>query len=413
LEYKNGISKDGEVREPVQLYLVAKPGVKRKSEGFPFLEFFAGIGLVRYALEKQGWNAVYANDISSDKEQMYCDHFGADSSEFDLGDIHKLDAKLLPSALLATASFPCTDLSLAGAREGLDLGKQSSAFWGFISVLKDLGARRPPVVMLENVTGFLTSDRGRDFKNAMLALNKLGYAVDTFIVDAERFVPQSRKRLFVIGVDRPLCSFEHNSSLSESDSRPKALVDFIKKNEDIDWAIRPLVLDVIRTASLRDVIEDIPLNSKLWWSVDRADYLVSQMSEKHREIAEGMIHKKRWSYGTVFRRVRYGKSMAELRTDGVAGCLRTPKGGSAKQILFKAGYGKYHVRLLSARECARLMGADDFELRVPPNQAYFGFGDAVCVPVIEWIAQNYLNPLIENILKFSSARLEDRNELNV
>ena len=94
--------------------------------------------------------------------------------------------------------------------------------------------------------------------------------------------------------------------------------------------------------------------------------------------------------------------MAELRTDGLAGCLRTPKGGSAKQILFKAGYGKYHIRLLTARECAKLMGADDFELRVSSDQAYFGFGDAVCVPVIEWIAQNYLNPTIRTILRKSS-----------
>ena len=39
------------------------------------------------------------------------------------------------------------------------------------------------------------------------------------------------------------------------------------------------------------------------------------------------------------------------------------------------------------------MGADDFLLNVPLNQALFGFGDAVCVPVIRWIAENYLTPL--------------------
>lgn len=388
------------------MYLSAKLALQKKAEGFPFLEFFAGIGLVRYALERQGWAAVYANDISADKEQMYCDHFGAESSDFDLGDIHKVDADILPSALLATASFPCTDLSLAGAREGLDQGKQSSAFWGFIDVLDALGDRKPPLVMLENVTGFLTSDHGRDFKKAMLALNGLGYVLDTFIVDAERFVPQSRKRLFVVGVDKQFCCSENKNEASESSLRPKALIDFIRENDDIDWTIRPLALDVDRTVSLKGLVEDVPLNSKLWWNETRADYLVSQMSEKHRGIAETMIHGGRWSYGTVFRRVRHGKSMAELRTDGVAGCLRTPKGGSAKQILFKAGYGRYHVRLLTARECAKLMGADDFELRVPPNQAYFGFGDAVCVPVVEWIAQNYLNPLVQGILKVSAARLE-------
>lgn len=87
--------------------------------------------------------------------------------------------------------------------------------------------------------------------------------------------------------------------------------------------------------------------------------------------------------------------MAELRTDGLAGCLRTPRGGSGRQILYKAGKGRYQVRLLTARECARLQGApDDFKISVPLNQALFGFGDAVCVPVVEWIAKYYLRPLL-------------------
>jgi DNA (cytosine-5)-methyltransferase 1 len=105
------------------------------------------------------------------------------------------------------------------------------------------------------------------------------------------------------------------------------------------------------------------------------------------------------SYGTVFRRMRAGRSMAELRTDGVAGCLRTPKGGSAKQILFKAGRGEYHARLLTPREAARLMGADDYTLPNSLDASYFGFGDAVCVPVIEWIATHYLNPLVNELIR--------------
>lgn len=391
-------AKDWVVNEPVQLYLARQPASKKNRGGFPCLEFFAGIGLVRYALERQGWNVVYANDISPAKEQMYCDHFGFDSAEFELGDIHQLQADSLPDALLATASFPCTDLSLAGARKGLDQGKQSSAFWGFIDVLKSMRSRQPPVVMLENVPGFLSSHGGADFEKALMALNDLGYMVDTFIVDAQKFVPQSRRRLFVVGIDARYSSMNPSVVLEESSLRPKGIVDFIADHPQIDWVIRDLRLESARTMSLRDIIEDVPLNSKLWWTCDRADYLVSQMSVRHREVAEEMIQKKRWSYGTIFRRVRHGKSMAELRTDGIAGCLRTPKGGSAKQILFKAGYGRYHIRLLTARECARLMGADDFELQVPADQAYFGFGDAVCVPVIEWIAKEYLNPVIKKIL---------------
>jgi DNA (cytosine-5)-methyltransferase 1 len=90
--------------------------------------------------------------------------------------------------------------------------------------------------------------------------------------------------------------------------------------------------------------------------------------------------------------------MAELRVDGIAGCLRTPRGGSGRQILFKAGKGEYRARLLTPREAARLMGADKYKISVPLNRALFGFGDAVCVPVIEWIAKYYLNPLVNELI---------------
>ncbi|NWF83327.1 MAG: DNA (cytosine-5-)-methyltransferase [Bryobacteraceae bacterium] len=155
-----------------------------------FAEFFAGIGLMRMGLEKAGWQAAFANDIDEDKWRMYRDHFG-ETTDFVLGDVHQLDPSRVPSVALATASFPCNDLSLAGARKGL-AGRQSSAFWGFIEVLHKLGARGPPLVLLDNVTGFLISHDGSDFREALTALNRLGYAVGAFIIDAVRFVPQSR-----------------------------------------------------------------------------------------------------------------------------------------------------------------------------------------------------------------------------
>ena len=157
-------------------------------------EFFAGIGLMRIGLENAGWRIEFANDIDEDKWQMYKHHFG-ETGEFIIGDIHKLKLSHIPTVALATASFPCNDLSLAGARHGL-AGAQSSAFWGFIDILKAMKRehRLPPLVLLENVTGFLSSHDGRDFEDALLSLNDFGYAVDAFIIDAARFVPQSRQR---------------------------------------------------------------------------------------------------------------------------------------------------------------------------------------------------------------------------
>jgi hypothetical protein len=110
-------------------------------------EFFAGIGLVRLALERQGWRIVFANDIDPKKAEMYR-HNWPDDDHLRVGDIHAIQADEVPSCDLFTASFPCNDLSIAGRWEGLQ-GKESSSFWGFVNILRDMGDRRPPLVMLE------------------------------------------------------------------------------------------------------------------------------------------------------------------------------------------------------------------------------------------------------------------------
>ncbi|HKE06109.1 MAG TPA: DNA mismatch endonuclease Vsr [Blastocatellia bacterium] len=380
-----------------------KPDVMSVAARKTFAEFFAGIGLVRMGLERQSWSVAFANDVDERKREMYEAHFGDADKHFKLGDIHDLSAKDVPTVTLATASFPCNDLSLAGSRNGLG-GKQSSAFWGFIRILDEMKKRRPPVVLIENVTGFLTSHGGNDFKEALLALNKLGYGVDAFMLDAARFTPQSRQRLFVVGVLQMGLGSDLRVCPYTSALRPAALAQFISRRPEINWNIRNLPEPPEGQVRLEEILEDLPNDAPEWWGAERAEYLLDQMSPRHRETAERMIAGSRWRYGAVFRRVRQGKSMAELRTDGIAGCLRTPRGGSGRQILFKAGKGKYFVRLFTPRECARLMGADDYKISAPANQALFGFGDAVCVPVIEWIAEYYLDPVVNELIRGRALR---------
>jgi DNA (cytosine-5)-methyltransferase 1 len=364
-----------------------------------FAEFFAGIGLMRMGLEQKGWRIAFANDIDKDKYEMYAANFTDAASHFRLEDIHELDADEVPEATLATASFPCNDLSLAGSRKGLG-GKQSSAYWGFVRILDEMGDRRPPLVLLENVAGFLTSHGGRDFQAALLALNRLGYAVDPFIIDAARFVPQSRVRLFVVGhLKNGHGAWEMRETMCfyQSDARPRPLAEFIFSHPEIVWNLRDLPKLPTSTMTIKDIIEALPDDSPIWWNDERRDYLVNQMSLKHSEQLKRMMEANEWSYGTVFRRVRKGRSMAELRIDGIAGCLRTPRGGSGRQILVQAGYGQIRARLLTPRECARLMGANGFVINAALNKALFGFGDAVCVPAVAWIAENYLNPLLHEM----------------
>jgi DNA (cytosine-5)-methyltransferase 1 len=368
-----------------------------------FNEFFAGIGLMRMGLEKCGWSVCFANDIDPLKHQMYKHNYPRTDGEFIVGDIHKVAADLIPSSTIATASFPCNDLSLAGAREGLK-GKQSSAYWGFVRIIEDMQNRRPPILLIENVPGFLTANRGEDLEGALLALNNLGYVIDMLTLDASNFVPQSRQRLFIIGLKKSLFSskplnVKENYQFYGSNVRPKAIADFILLHPTIEWKLRDLPNQPSRARNLDDIVEDIKDDSNEWWNESRVNYLLNQMSEKHRELVKRMMSQSNYSYGTVFRRVRKGRSMAELRTDKIAGCLRTPRGGSGRQILLKAGNDKCYARLINPRECARLMGADDYKIDVGLNQALFGFGDAVCVPVIEWIANYYLNPLINELIR--------------
>lgn len=366
-------------------------------QGWVAAEFFAGIGLARIGLEGAGWQIVLANDLDPMKQRTYEGHFGP-SPHYLLEDIHNLsrEPQRVPSVALAHASFPCTDLSLAGGRRGLDSG-QSSAFWGFHKLLAALGERRPRLVLLENVTGLLSSNGGEDFRALARALHGLGYAVDAVVVDAAHFVPQSRPRLFVIGKPRGM---HGDATLVEqyepTEIRPPRLVEAMCSAADVSWSLAQTPpLPPYGAARLAELVQRVLIDSPQWWSRDRAEYLLSQMSDRHRAQADKMIAGKRWSYGTVFRRVRHGRSMAELRCDGIAGCLRTPKGGSGRQILFQAGGGEFHVRLLNATECAALMGAPGYRVCGSLNDALFGFGDAVCVPVVTWIAEHLLAPAME------------------
>lgn len=381
---------------PTRLAQTSKPRRRARTPDrvFTAAEFFAGIGLVRLALERNGWRVVFANDIDRDKAKMYRQNWPSDD-HLVIGDIHHLGADDVPTCDLFTASFPCNDLSIAGKWDGLN-GKESSAFWGLVRLIREMGRRRPPLLLIENVVGFLMSKRGEDFETALLALNELGYLVDAFILNAVHWVPQSRARLFVIA--RQDDGGERCPFAMETDSRPEALFEFVNTHQHVKWDIRDLPRLPTPKTRLPDIIEDLPEGDPHWWSPDRAAYFMKQLSLKHEVQAKLMMGGRTPTYATAFRRVRKERSMAELRTDGIAGCLRTPRGGSGRQILFKAGRGRYQVRLLTARECARLQGVpDSYVIDVPLNQALFGFGDAVCVPAVSWIAKHYLTPLAASL----------------
>lgn len=357
-------------------------------------EYFAGIGLVRLGLEQAGWNVLFSNDWSPSKFEMYSAHFKDESNHYKVQDIFSISATDVPSTLLATASFPCIDLSLAGNLKGID-GKHSSAFWGFTQVLGNQ-VDKPKLVMLENVAGWLTSNQGEDFRITVQELNRLGYACDVFAVDAAHFVPQSRPRVFVIGVqmsdsNQDIFMFSQRSSSLKTSALEKTVMN----NLDLCWHFLdvPTLPDKI-DSDLSFIVEDLPENDQRWWSDDEVKRHLEMMSSVNLEYLKKLQDLSSYSYCSMYRRVRQGQQRAEIRKDGIAGCLRTARGGSSRQMLVRVRQNSIRMRLMTPREYARLQGVpDSYPLPSQLNQGLTGFGDAVCVPVITWIAERILNPL--------------------
>lgn len=381
-----------------------------------FAEFFAGVGLVHEALTENGWNCLWANDICSEKRETYIANFG--DSKFYLGDVWDCvkSPEIIPDpCFLYTASFPCTDMSLAGARKGL-AGEESGTLNAVLGIVeqKRKSGSHPYLIMLENVQGFLTSHGGADVGYTVKSLNELGYVVDLIELDAVHFTPQSRPRVFLfaarIEIADQVMRIKKEHDLLDPwwnifDSNPQLrtgrIKNIVKEYSHLKWGAFNIPHPPTRTHSLEDIIEkDLNEKPDAWWGDERKNYLYSQMSALHKDALRMMVSRDEYSYGTVFRRTRKGASCAELRTDGVAGCLRTPRGGSSKQIVICAGFGKWSVRLLTPREYARLQGVGDhFVLPDNDNQGYFAMGDAVCVPAVKFISNHIITPAYQKVFK--------------
>src|SRR5664280_1417948 len=165
-------------------------------------EFFCGGGMARLGLGPD-WTCRFANDRDAAKAQAYIANFGAD--HFNGADVASLTLADLPLGRpdLVWASPPCKDVSAAGPRIGLN-GKRSAAFWPWWSLMRQLidAGRRPRVIVIENVDTLLTSNNGADFASICQAIGEAGYRHRRFVIDARHFVPQSRKRVFIVAAPK-------------------------------------------------------------------------------------------------------------------------------------------------------------------------------------------------------------------
>ena len=303
-----------------------------------FYEFFAGGGMARAGLGRQ-WKCLFANDFDMKKGATYRKNWG--NGELVIDDIKAISSNQLPQqADLVWGSFPCQDLSLAGGGAGLK-GERSGTFWPFISLMQCLvnENRAPSVIALENVVGTLTSHSGKDFIAICEALSDLGYRFGALIVDAALFVPQSRPRLFFIAVRRDLGVPSQASLFANPQWHTKPLLkaySLLPSNLSEDWLWWNLPMPSKRKKKFADLIETDP-TSVHWHTPRQTSELLSMMSDVNlKKVTDARLSGKR-VVGGVYKRTRYQGGVkvqrAEVRFDDIAGCLRTPAGGSSRQLI--------------------------------------------------------------------------------
>lgn len=368
-----------------------------------YYEFFAGGGMARAGLGA-GWRCVFANDWDPKKARAYRANWG--EAELRVGDVAALSPADLPgTADLAWASFPCQDLSLAGGGAGLR-GERSGTFrpfWRLMERLVEAG-RAPRIIALENVCGALTSHAGKDFAVIGEGFARAGYRFGALVADAALWVPQSRPRLFVIGARAEISP--PAETVAAGPAAPWHPLSLRTARERLSAAARGRwiwwnpPLPPPRRASLADLLEDdAAVDAAAWFSAAETRRLEAMMSARHREKLRAAQRGGGRVVGTLYRRTRRDergvkRQRAEARLDGLAGCLRTPAGGSSRQVVIIVEGRSVRARLITARETARLMGLPEgYQLPANYNEAYHLTGDGVVVPAVAHLGDVLLGVL--------------------
>lgn len=303
------------------------------STDYRFIDLFAGIGGTRLGFEQAGCKCIFTSEWDAYAQKTYEANFG-DKPD---GDITKIPSEKIPEHDILVAGFPCQPFSIAGVSKKNSLNEphgfmdktQGTLFFELARIIND---KRPKAFLLENVKNLRSHDKGRTFRTILDTLRKeLGYTVYYQVIDAQKFVPQHRERIYIVGFREPtLFSFPFIK-----DKKPK----------------------------LRNILEEkvenkYTLSEKLW------TYL-QNYAEKHKKKGNG-----------------FGYGMAD--PNGVTRTLSARYYKDGSEILIPNG-GR--PRRLTPRECSRLMGFPDaYKIIVSDTQAYKQFGNSVVVPVVKAVA---------------------------
>ncbi|MCY3689012.1 MAG: DNA (cytosine-5-)-methyltransferase [Gammaproteobacteria bacterium] len=333
----------------------------RQSEGFRFIDLFAGIGGLRIPFEEIGGRCVFTSEWDRFCKETYTANFPepADSDHEFVGDIRPYaeEPNTVPEHDVLLAGFPCQPFSIAGVSKKNALGRPHGFLCNtqgtlFYDLAKIIDHHRPPVFLLENVKNLERHDGGQTFATIMHVLEEeLGYQVRTRVVNSSPWVPQKRERLFMVGFREPT-TFDFGDLAIPSGPAPTLSA----------------ILDT-------QVDSKYTLTRHLW------NYL-QDYKKKHQSAGNG-----------------FGYSM--FGPDDVARTLSARYFKDGSEILIRQKGTR--PRRLTPRECACLMGfekpgEEKFKIPVSDTQAYRQFGNSVVVPVVRAVAQ-LIKPHIAELLE--------------
>ena len=294
-----------------------------------FLELCAGIGGFRQALENLGCECAGYSEIDKHAIKLYSAWY---NDECNFGDITKIEAEKLPDFELLVGGFPCQAFSVAGKRGGFN-DTRGTIFFDFARIMK---AKKPKFAIFENVKGLLSHDGGKTYETMLRTLDELGYDAQWGILNTKfHGLPQNRERVYIV------------ANLRE---RSSTKILFERGNDSADKMERTEQSTIGAMTGLYKIGDIDGLNTQ---------------------------------YSRVY------------DSEGVSTTINAQGGGlGAKTVLYNAGD---KVRRLTPKECFRLQGFKDemvelgYKLGIRDTQLYKMAGNAVSVPVVEWVAQRVLN----------------------
>ena len=321
-----------------------------ESYPFTFIDLFAGIGGFRLGLERNGGDCVYSCEWDKYAQKTYQAWFG----EVPAGDIRKINPADIPDHDLLAAGFPCQPFSIAGVSKKLSLGKlhgfrdaaQGTLFFNLSSVIE---AKRPSVLLLENVKNLVSHNRGTTWEIIRRTLESLNYIIYHSVIDAAHWVPQHRERVFIVGFNKNVFGKNPGFSFPLPPSEPY-----------------PKFRDILDPS----ILSKYTLTDHLW-------HYLKDYAARHRAAGNG-----------------FGYGLTDL--DGVSRTLSARYHKDGSEVLVPQSRGR-NPRRLSPREAARLMGfPDGLPIVVSDTQAYRQFGNAVVPAVAEAVGRQIVKVLEAN-----------------